>query len=162
MSSEQGSTANPYAATTLEMSPDPWTATASVTIGQRRALMGLGYLLAIGLAAAWIQIESILFSGPILFLLGVYLSFVAFRSNHTHLMAADQQSRLRLIALLCLAFPILCLLTIVGFSWGPSQAARPVGWMCVAFALACWALVFRAIRAKPISEDSAKQHQPET
>lgn len=128
---------NPYAATTLEMSPSLPRLHGPVPRWLRPLLALMVLFLVGGTLAAWVDVESILVSGPMLFLIGVFLTVSARRRR---------DMPVRLVAGGSLAFPVFCVLLINLCGWGPSEAQQPISVLCLAFSLLMLLLIGRAMR----------------
>src|SRR5262249_17153687 len=87
-------------------------------------LQGIGVLVA--LYAAVVEVRSILLSGPLLSLAGLYLAGVSLWRSFLPGIAAG---------LSALGVSVLCFGLIVGFRWGPDQAAWPVRLLGSVYAL---------------------------
>jgi hypothetical protein len=131
---------NPYAATTLEMSPAPPRFSEPAPRWLRPLLTLMVLFLAVGTIAAWVHVESILVSGPILFLVGVFLAVWTRRQRNIPI---------RMVACGALAFPVFCVLLINFYGWGPRDAQRPISVLCLAFSLLMPLLIRRALRRLP-------------
>ena len=131
---------NPYAATTLEMSPDLPRFQRPVPRWLRPLLTLLVLFLAVGTLDAWVDVESILVSGPMLFLVGIFLAISARRRR---------EMPLGLVACGSLAFPLFCVLLINLCGWGPSEAQQPISVLCLAYSPLMLLLIGRALRRLP-------------
>lgn len=145
MSSDFTTAPNPYAVTTLNLAPslpDPSVASRRLRI----SVILLVVYLAISAGVACIEIESIVATGPVLFVCGIVMA-VAMRK--------PTNRRFRFLAWSFLSFPILCFLLINLFSLGPREAQIPISTLCVLFAaaisMAALITLRRHSRGEPVS-----------
>ena len=76
--------------------------------------------------AAVVDIESIVFSGPLCSLVGIVIAALCYRKNiHAGF----------LFGLSVLTFAVLCFTTILGLQWSPGEAQVPIGSAIVVFVL---------------------------
>lgn len=128
-------TDNPYAVTTLEMSPY----TVTVDVLPKWFRLFLHFLMAffvIGTVVAIIEIESIVATGPILFTIGLFLAFLT----------RKERKELRFLTVGCLTLPVCCVLAINVFSLGPNDAWAPFNAAYVLFTLGMVLNTIRVLR----------------
>lgn len=156
---------NPYAVTTLETARIPDRRSDDDSLWRNRyyrILLGLIMaVIVLGTAAAIVDIETIMASGPALCSLGL-VHFVVTRKR--------PRRRFRWIAWSCVGCPIVCFLIIFLLGLGPREAQVPIASLLVLYATGmCLALVqtARVERARPqraaiaMDEESAEESAEE-
>ncbi len=123
---------NPYAVTTLEVDQPPIESDPPSRWVHWCVVLALPLML-IGSAAAVIDIETILASGPVMLGYGLILLFLTRRW---------QQRQFRWFAWTCCAFPFIVFLIIYTLQWSPSNAQVPISALCCVFTCAVSAGIF--------------------
>jgi len=117
-----GTSPNPYAVTTLEIGepiPDGFATSSKFT---RWMIIIAMPLLVIGVVLAFLDIETILGSGPVMLVWGVILLYPTRR---------DRQ--FQWFAIACCLFPVVVFLIIFFMSWSPQDAQHPISALCASF-----------------------------
>ena len=119
---------NPYAVTAV--TPDRENRLPSLGIPSRRTNICLFLiyaswpLLVAGAAVAWKDIETIVFSGPIMFCIGLVLTWLTRSKSKAGEMSL---SVFRWFGVACIGYPIFVFLTIFVCQWSPTDAQIPIG-----------------------------------
>lgn len=156
------STPNPYAVTTLEMSTASLASPEGAVTRRFRWVVAVTLtFLVVGTLAACYEIFTIVYSGPVLFGVGLMLAVLT---------RSGRQPGFRFLTWSCLAFPIFCLALINVFSWGPGQAQLPISILSSLFSLSMFVFSLVALHRSrivppaedgffdPISPDSSDPH----
>lgn len=113
---------NPYAATTLELSPEIKGKSPTFPRWLKVFTTLVYTFFVIATSIALFEIESIIFTGPALLVIGIVFFFISHRWKP-----------LRYIAYGGVGFSIFCVIVINAFSLAPRDAQVPISLLCVVF-----------------------------
>ena len=143
---------NPYAVTTLHIDKPIVDREADSRWARWLVIIAIPLLIT-GSAAAVIDIESIVASGPIMLVYGAILVYLTYRLGGR---------RFRWFAWTCCTFPIAVFLIIFTLEWSPADAQVPISVLCCVFTLMVIAgiLTTFAIARPPVSVTDAGADTP--
>ena len=139
---------NPYAVTTLELADTRTFAPSTMFTVTRWTVVIAQIAMGIAAVVAWIDIESIVFSGPVMLGVGLLVTVLSWwRKSY------------RWFGIACLIFPVVVFLIIFLLEWSPDDAQIPIGILCTVFTLGMfgWVVVKDHEYRHSIQRDTAAQ-----